>query len=387
MAWPLVVLAASVLTVYGQEGTSTISGLLVNGTAGADVPQNVRVLLRVFIEDGHSELLTMDADAAGRFAFEEVPVNRVASYIVGATYLGVGYTEDLTPNDDLTNVRLTVYEATASLDNVSIAMDTLLVLGAEPATRTLSIMEIVHIDNSGDRVFLPDLAEAGSMGFLRFPLPPGFTNLDVQSELPEGQALPVDRGFGLIAPVPPGEHGVVFNYTVPYTGASLDISRSFLRGAGTFWVMVPQRVGTASSASMTDRGQTTFGESTYQLLESNGIPPAGSVDVILKDLPQPSLGQRIQTYFNAVSLTALLLPGALAMVLAALLIVGFRRARLPALLATGDVGWERASLVQAIAGLDDQFQRGELDETAYHEQRRTLKAHLLRLAQLEETTI
>ena len=386
MVWPLVALVAFASPVQGQERTATISGYVVNGTEGADTPRDVRVSLHAFLADGQPELRTAAVDSMGWFVFEDVPMESVAGYALVATYLGIGYTVDLTPEDDLTNVRLAVYEATSTLDDVSIASNSVLVMGDEGATRTLSFMELIQVVNDGDRVFLPDVAQDGPMNFLRFPLPPDAANLEVQSELPEGQVLQVDRGFALTTPVPPGEYGVAFTYTVPYVGTRLDISRSFLGGVGTFRVMVPDTVGTISSTTMTDRGETTIGQTTFYLLELSGIPPAGSVDVVLDGLPQLSLAQRIQGAFNTLSWAVVVLV-VLLLALAALLVVGLRRTGSPELVTIGDTGQRRASLVQAIAALDDQLERGELGETVYQEQRQALKAHLLRLALDEETRL
>ena len=382
--WPLVALVAFASPVHGQEVTATISGYVVNGTAGADTPGDVQVLLHVLRTDGQQDIRTAELDSAGRVVFEDVPREGVAGYALMATYLGIGYAVDVTPEDDLSNVRLTVYEATSTLDNVSIASNSMLVLGEEGATRTLSFMELIQVVNDGDRVFLPDGSQDGPMNLLRFPLPPDAANLEVESELPEGQVLQVDRGFALTTPVPPGEYGVAFTYTVPYVGTRLDISRSFLGGAGTFRVMVPGGVGTVSSVAMTDLGDTTIGETTYHVLELRGLSSGSLVDIILEGLSQPSLWQRMKEVSNTLSWMAVVLV-ALLLALASLLVVGLRKTEVPELAAAGDNGLGQTSLAQAIAALDDQFQQGELVETAYQEQRRALKAHLLRLARQEET--
>ena len=382
--WPLVVLAAFPLPVYGQEVTATISGYVVNGTEGADTPEDVQVLLHVIREDGQQDIRTAEVDNTGWFVFEDMSMEGVAGYTLVATYREVGYRVDVTPEDDLRDVRLVVYEATSSLDDISIASNSLLVLGEERATRTLSFVELIQVVNDGDRVFLPNMAEGGPMNFLRFPLPPAAANLEVQSKLPEGQVLQVDRGFTLTTPVPPGEYRVAFTYTVPYVGTRLDISRSFLRGAGTFRVLVSQEVGTLSSIAMTDIGDTAIGETTYHVLELSGISPGSLMDITLEGLSKPSLVQRIQDVSDTLSWRGVVL-AALLLALASLLLVGLRKTGVPELVDAHDTGQGQASLAQAIAALDDQFQRGELDETAYQEQRRALKAQLLGLAWQEET--
>ena len=383
-AWPLIALLAVVSTAYGQESTAPISGYVVSGTAGAGAPQDIQVLLHVFRENGGPEIRRAEVDSDGRFVFEEVAQKSVAGYTVSTTYLGIEYTVALTPEDDLASIRLSVYEVTTDLDNVSIAADFLLILGADAPEHSISLMEIVEVANLGDRVFVPGLAGDGPMNFLRFPLPSGASDLEVQTELPEGEVLQVDRGFALTTPVPPGEHGVAFTYTIPYDGAALDISRSFIGGVGTFRVLMPRDVGTVSSATLTDQGDTTIGDTTFRLLEVGEVPPAGFVEIVLQGLPQPSIWQRLQKSFGVPSWA--LAPAVLTLALLGLLIFGWRRRGLSAAVATGGQAQGRASLVEDIAALDDRFVRGEVDENTYRAQREALKVQLLRVAWREERT-
>ena len=56
------------------------------------------------------------------------------------------------------------------------------------------------------------------MSFLRFSLPPGTHDLDVQSNLPSREIISVGSGFAVTSPVTPGGHSVEFSYIFPYEG-------------------------------------------------------------------------------------------------------------------------------------------------------------------------
>ena len=382
--WLLIALAAlaPALPAHGQEGTTTISGHVVNGTTGTSTPQDVQVLLWVFRPGAEPEQRAMTADSSGRFVFQDVSAEEVVGYTVTAPYLGIGYTDDLAPGDDLDNLLITVYEATPSLGDVVLTGDSLLLMETDAATRTLSFIEVIQVANLGDRVVMPGVGQEGPMNFLRFPLPAGVVDLEVQSDLPEGEVLQVDRGFAMTNPVPPGPFGIAFTFTVPYTGSRLDISRSLLQGARAFRLLVPDTVGNVVSTALADGGQVVIAATTYQIWDTVDISPGGSVDMVLQGLPQPSLAQSLRRTMDTSWTLALTV--ALSLALVALLLIGLRITRPSQPVTAGDVPQSRPALAQAIAALDDRYQQGESTEAAYRERRKALKARLLRLAWQEE---
>ena len=64
-------------------------------------------------------------------------------------------------------------------------------------------LEIVNVVNIGDRTYVPG---PEPMNLLRFGLPAGSSELQIDTQLIAADALQVDRGFALTANVPPVEH-------------------------------------------------------------------------------------------------------------------------------------------------------------------------------------
>ena len=367
---------------YAQDGLTTVSGRVSNGTAGFETPEGVQVTLRVFSADIDFEPRSGGVDADGAFTFGQVVTDGVSGYIVTVRYQGVSYTVPLTPEDDLTDVDITIYESTESLEVVSLLGNTIILLGADAASRMVSVMEIAQVSNDSDRAFVSNLEAGGPMNLLRFPLPANAINLDVQAELPEGQSLQVDRGFALSNPVPPGEYGVVFTYVVPYGGGELDLSRTLLRGAGTLRLLVPTAIATIHSAALTDAGEATIGTTVYRLYEAGEIAPGSAVDMVLRGLPQPSPFQRVGDLWATRGWLAA--PAVLAGALLALLMAGLTRARYRETPALAESPQGRLELVRAIAELDDLLESDEIEEAAHESRRDALKRRLLRLAWEEE---
>ena len=379
--------AALAATVSAQETTGQIAGRVVNGTAGARSVAGTEVSLHVFREGELIDTRTIVPDPQGRFAFQGVPTQGEPLYVLSAVYLDIQYSIELTGESELGNVLLTVYESTGSLDSISVRGSSMFIMRVNARTRAISAFEIVTVANEGDRTFVPDLTESPPMNFLRFPVPPGTVNLEVESELPDGQLLQVDRGFALVTPVPPGEYGVAFTYLILYSGEKIDLSRRFGTGSRTFRLLVSEKVASVETSDLADLGLTAIGDTTYQIFSATDIEREGRIAVALTSLPQPSLWQRVKEWFGLDSV-AVVVSVVLAISLATLLLLGLLR-RLPVRSVESmedmeSAGLDRPALTQAIAVLDDRFQRGEVDERRYGRQRQELKAHALSLVWREE---
>ncbi|MCL0043996.1 carboxypeptidase-like regulatory domain-containing protein [Dehalococcoidia bacterium] len=382
---PILAIWVATSPVYGESETTTVSGHITNGTAGSIPPSDgVSVQLHVYRANSNdTESLTTVTDSNGRYTIDRVPIDNVTSYMISTTHLGLSYHTTLSPEDNLTDIELLVYQSTSNLDQVFVVGNTLIILGIEETSKTVSIMEIVAITNDGDRVFVPDITQNRPMGFLRFPLPPGAINLDIQSELPASEVLQVDRGFALTTAVAPGEHGVAFTYSVPYPGNTLDLSRTFLRGADMFRLLALEGIGSIASSDMVDMGNTTVGNSIFRLLQATSLPAGTLIEVTLQDLPEPALLHRLQIALDSQSVATIPI-AVLAVGLILFMVVGLRKTK-----STDDTSItvsekRQMLLIKAIDSLENRFRHGELDPLEYARQHRILKALSLRSGWQEE---
>lgn len=365
-----------------QEQPTHISGRVVNGTAGAGAMEGMEVTLHVFRGGELLDTRTIAPDPDGQFAFQDVPHQGSLFYVLTTTYLDIPYSVDLRPDSDLEDVRLTVYESAGSLEAVSLVSDSLFILAADRALRILSALEVIQVVNQGDRVFVANLANGEAMAFLRFPLPPGAINLEVETELPQGEVLQVDRGFALTTPVPPGEHGIALTYTVPYSGRELDLSRSFVLGAGMFRLLVPEEVGSVITESLEDLDTVAIGDTVYRVFGAGEIGRGERVEIILGDLAQPSLWQRFLGRLSLGSWVTAAIPVTFTLVVTLLLVTALLRGTRAVRTEEGEtlesIPEDRPAMIRAMAALDDRFQRGEMEEAEYQQRRYKLKARLLR---------
>ncbi len=368
-----------VSTSNAQQGPALISGEVVNRTPGGELPAGRLVVLHILMQDGNQDFKSASTDANGVFSFTDVPLAEVLGYLLVATHQGVDYTLEILPGEALTGLELEIFETTSSIDAVGIVLDSVMIADWDVPDRTLSVLELVQLENYGNETFVPDLAQPANMAFLRFALPSNARDLQVQTQLPEGQVLQVDRGFAVTTLVPPGQHGMAFTYTVPYQGDRLDFSRRFSLGAQAFRLLIPVNLGSATSSALSSGSNVQIGDTDFRVLQAEDVPLGGTVDIQLDNLPQPSL---LSTAVNSLgqSTAIWVVPITLVLGLAGLLVIGIvRRSGVPSVAANSAVkgASTKDELIGAIVELDNRLERNEVTEQEHKLQRQILKARLL----------
>ena len=366
--------------VYSQEPV-TFSGNVVNGTSSGQVPANLQVSLRILHSSQEIENRTTEVDEEGSFEFQDVPSDEDSLYGIFTDYQGVRYSLQLDSMPPSTSPELAIYETVTSSEAITLDSDVMIVGWADAEERILGVLESVGVLNSADRTFVSDLEQAGDMNFLRFSLPPSYMNLDVQSTLVGGDVVPVDRGFALTTPIPPGLHELLFTYLVEYDGDSIAIVRSFPFGANSFTVLIPEELATLEAPALENMGSTLIGDTQFLNLEGKSFQRDATVNIDIRGLPQPSLLQRTKNVLGGGTIAAVGIPLVVGLILAGLLayVLFLRRSRRVLVAQRLPVEEGRQALIASIARLDDLFEQGEITEHQYKERRTALKGRLLQL--------
>ena len=351
---------------------STLSGQVVQGTTDGVLLPNTEVTLRTTLPGQLEDIRKTTTELGGYFRFEGLRQDALL-FRVSVQHRGIEYAEEFGAEDDLSDVRLTVYETTSDMSLLKIQSNSILVSLNEQATRSLAFMEFITIQNESDLAFVPD--QSDTMNFLRFSLPRGALNLDIQSELPVGQAIQVDRGFGLTSPVPPGVFGIAFTYTAPYGGDSFSLSRVFRLGVDIFRVHIPSSVGDISSSSMFLSDNEIMGRGAFTLLEADTIVVGVPVGFDVINLAQPTMWSRIEGTIKDRS-GVVIIPFLTVVVLFVLLFLGYRKHTSGSLYSAIESSGSYSDLVLAIAALDDQFSDGKLEANDYSARREMMKKQL-----------
>ena len=390
---PLVLLALLIAMVaWGYradlalaDGETSIEGQVVNGTPGGGSVAGLTVVLH---QDGMGEHLDMETttDSQGRFHLSGVQPVPGFVYAVSVDYQGplYGHDLDLTAGE-ATSVTLTVYDTTDNGDVLRATSVSILFTGVEQRGQWVWALEMATIQNSSDRVYVPG---PDPTKVLRFGLPPGAEALQVQADFVQGDVLQVDRGFGLTASVPPGDHDILFTYRFPYAESTIPLTRSLPYGTEYLQVLIPQGDVQVTSPQMEGPEPVIIGSLTYQMLTARDLPKGAQMAMTLVGLPQASLWDRLGQRLEDIPF---LYASPVALGLVATLVVAYAllRRRGPRPLSGERPGSPlaeaRQELLQALAALDQRFEGGVLDAQAYAGERRSLLQRLVAVERAEGT--
>ena len=285
-----VLLAFGAQAAQAQQPDRTVEGTIVNWTAGGGDVAGQTVTLHRVIVDGFDDVTTT-TDDFGAFRFDGIPYDPSVSYGVSVRYQDAIYGTDL----DLAEgspppVVLKVYDQTHDDTVVSASDASLLFVAARGSDQTLAALEIITLANDSDRAYVPG---SGVMELLRFGLPPGATDLSLDTPLIGADFVQVDRGFALLASVPPGEHDIMFSYRFPYDESQLALRKTYRYGAESLRILAPEEVVSITSDELGPTGSTLIGERKYQVIKSEGLTRGAAITVDMSGLPTASASQKL----------------------------------------------------------------------------------------------
>ena len=332
------------------------------------------------------ETSTALTDEDGAFRVEMPMLEDVNSYVVSLSYEGAIYGRPLAFDELEEPVEITVYESTTDLSVLEVN-SAALVLRPLESEGMLTGSEVVSLVNTSDRTFIPDLTgpAMGQMNFMRFSLPPGATNLRLESDLAGGDVIDVGPGFAVTASVPPGDHLVGFSYTAPYDGDSLEFTRTAHMATADFHLLLPEDLAQVQSDTLTaGEDRVVLGDDLFQAWRAGPLDAATRVRMEFSGLPQPPWHERLSGVVLEGSVPQLFLASLLGLALVGALVYSLFRAvpahrlRAVPLASPGASTGQRAEeCLRQLAELDEALERGEIDADEYVGEREPLKAALL----------
>ncbi|MGE3909750.1 MAG: hypothetical protein AB7K36_10375 [Chloroflexota bacterium] len=366
------------------DQSGVITGQVTNGTAGGPVPADIEVVIHVLTNRVKTDERRVRTDGAGRFRVEDLATGPEMLYFPIIDYQRAAYFPDrpvLFQTPDPVNVEITIYEATASSENLSFERLNMLVMDVTPTAMT--VMEMGAVVNNSDRTLAADPETTGSARTLRFALPPGAIQITGQAGLPTDSLESTPDGFATTDAVKPGRREIAFSYQLPYQSSSVDFGRTFTLPVGTFTVYLPDESIQLVGPGLTTNGTAELGGRTFRQYSIQNVQPGTAVRFRLSGLPAPFFGTARELGFAVAA--------AASVALMTLLLLSLRRRRsmqaaeqeteeLAADAAdTSAAITERQALIRAVADLDERFAAGGLDEETYRTRREEQKARLMSL--------
>lgn len=371
------------------KGTGVISGTVTNGTTNQPMP-NLKVELGIFDGTTSLESRTGTTDATGFYRFSELPTDTNLVYMARVEYpAGFPYGSDIGSfKDGATDLNLpvSVYETTTDGSGVHADQVHFIVEfdpGQDGTTQPKAMVaELVVFSLDGNRAYIGD-----GTAVLRFSLPTGAQELDVSDGQLGQRYIATQDGFVDTLALPPGQgvRQVLYRYSLPYSGRTLDLSRSLPFAVANVNALISDQGEKVSSVGLADKGPRQTQNGNYFTFSGENVPAGQQITLHFTNLPAAGAGAALApaTSDRILLYVLVALAGAGAVLLATLPILRARaRARgAEVLVAAGPIS--RQDLVDSLARLDIAYQAGQLAEASYREQRLRLKAQLQDLLRKE----
>jgi hypothetical protein len=368
------------LPVAAEPNDGTVSGHVINKTAGGSTTAGTSVVLVSF---GRKEQAPVgqhsaQADADGRYTFSGVNRDPNFVYLLLARYQNVNYPIDQ-PFQlvDQPNVQtdITVYDATTADDAIKLDRLNLLVVGADQGV--VQFMEMGSLTNSGDRTFVTANPQDQALArALKFALPSGALGVQMQTGFDDQDVIPAVGGVQVTSPVLPGNHQFALSFQLPYSGSAADVSMQMPYPTGTYSVYLPDTGIKLDARGLTPGGPAQLGGQSYALYSANNLSRATMIGAQLS-----GLGSNGGVGPNQLALISL---GVLLFVLGGGVLLFGARLR-PAAAASDsprratDFDQERLELVVRLAALDERYAAGEIAQSEYEAERDRGKQRLREL--------
>ena len=365
-------------TANAQAPPTEIIGIVVNGTEGGVVPADLEVLL-LTVDDAAGQIIEQDpttVNADGTFSFGNLISSPGITFRVVANAGKFTPSVDLSSVDDWSNVRLTVYDETSSLDDITLSSYVMMIPTIDARSRQAGILTVVNVNNTGDMVWIPDLEDPNLTGLdlLRFNLPDGFSDLSVESELPAGNILQINTGFAMTNPIPPGEAAILMSYIIGYSGDGFDFTLKLPYGLDQVRLLLPDGGGTISGEGLGQIESVVVAENVFNSVEGNDYPAGSELVITFSGMPQPTPLQSVSDFFQGrtyviviIWIVGIALLGILGYAMYSSRKGGRRRDD------TAEVFASRGDVVAEIAALDEAFESDEIEEDSYRDRRDDLK--------------
>jgi uncharacterized membrane protein len=357
---------------------SSILGKVTNGTEDSSLPDDLEVLL-MSIDLSTNQIMkqestTVDEDGIFRFS------NLISG--PGLSYRVVVNADNYTPSVDMStienwqNVRMSIYDDTTSLDDITISSYVMMVPTIDARSRQARILTVINVNNTGDRIWIPNLEDPNLTGLdlLRFNLPDGFSDLTIESALPSGNRLEIDTGFAMTNPIPPGETAILISYIVPYEGDGFDFTLKLPYGADQVRVLLLDEAGTVTGDGLGSPASVVVAESVFNSIEGTNYAVGDQIVASFSGLPGPTPLQTLSEFFNGRTYVIVIIR-IVGVALLVLLGYALYSSRRDSNLSSDDDDEiaSRADIVAEIAALDEEFEAKNIGEDEYNERRDELK--------------
>lgn len=358
--------AAGLLLALGAQPAlaATVSGRVVMGTEGAELPSELQVMVLENPEDPEQQQRPTPATVGsdGSFSFE---ADEDTNYAVGMFHESVAYTT-LVPAGTAEDVELTIFGTTDDPSTVRVASDSITVVkGAEEEGNVLEVLQLLRVENTSDRTYVGPSGDSPRV----LTMPVAESAYDLTPADRSNPAGLTGEGGEVVstAPLRPGVTSIAYLYRVQVPRSGWQLRREVLQPTQRADILIGSGLVFDGGPGFEFQEETELGGQNYRRYRRENLTPGTALAADI-GFPDTSSGG---VWIGA---------GVAAAVLAALLGAGEVRRRKrktsarAAKQALQDAPAQpaRAELIEQIARLDEQHAAGEISDGDHQQQREQL---------------
>lgn len=421
---------ATPVPAIDQENVLTVTGRLVQGTSnGEPVPAGLG--LDLYALDANGSLIGVYQTTSGEnavYTFEDVPRAAGNIYLVQISYADVAQGARINAiqgNETTITQDLTVYERTADSSRIAVTLAQMLINYAPINEFGLEVWLRVELANTGDRIVTTEeISDSGWLVSVPIELPVGAFGIQpMQQDGSNRYQVDLVDGVPVVKdtwPLRPGQvHTITVAYYLPYRDGAV-IDQSMYYPVVDAMILMPNDTVELRSDQFDTIGawryRVTSGgtrvvdlspdekidpEKDFTLVKEHALltPLAADERMVFELVGRPTRTINLMATSSGGSDSGTdMLPLALAgLGVAVLVLAGVLYWRQRSTLAAASTGrslvvrWKpppatasKDDLLRAIAELDDAYQAGEIDESAYQVNREALMDRLVPLMDEDE---
>jgi hypothetical protein len=362
----LILLTISPFTVNAQtEGV--IEGRLFNGTESGSSTAGQTVTLITYLDDIETGTRDTLTDNNGMFLFEGLDEAPGYSYQVKTVFQSADYNSEkleFTEGSANLTLELPVFDSTESDEDISIMSSHVIIYVLEGY---LYVTEYYLFLNNSDRTYIGDpySGNVSQRETLRLSLPRDAENLQIGDGLMDSYVQLASGGFIDTMPVQPGTKEVAYTYMTDYAEGKYTYLQDVFYPIGNMELLINGNVSiTASELMIKNEPFQSQGES-FQHYTAMNVSPGQQLSLVLTE--STSSGTGIDPFWIIIIIILLIV---------AAYLVYYLRTRKRVISEHVETGDDVEELLNIIAGLDDDYENGIIDENEYRELRDEYKNRL-----------
>lgn len=353
------------------EGEFKLSGQISNGTSpSVDTTYEIKLMAT---QNSSSELIDIEIINTNKnFDFKKVIIDEAFTYFLIVNHQDIPtivFVEDI---ENPENINITVYDRVFTPKDIEVIDYSIMVPHISPDSDIISVLGLISFTNDSKSTYFADLTDPNTSGLnlLRFSLPENFENLSVDSDLPPGNVMQIPTGFALSNPVPPGDHQILYSYSMPRNTGSIKYNIRLPFGSKKFKILVPENSKMSTDYNLL-KDSTLVDDKKYELLQGQDIKKGEVVVIDLINISKPSSWKKI-TYFIEKNSIPFFVGSITGLVLLFILIFSFLRSNFR----KRNLELNSDAYIDKIIDLDERFEKNKINKEEYEILRENYKKNI-----------